>query len=90
MPIYHFVTRDGLLRETWSAMSGPPGQPDLRMFGRLHYTAARTSLAALPPRRDHLPGVDVGAVVLPPLAIQHDPDRSGREDGHRDQDRQEG
>lgn len=70
MLIYHFGTRDGLLREileqargrqlevftdllrvrpeqpypetlshAWSAMTGPPGQPYLRMFGRLHDTA---------------------------------------------------
>jgi AcrR family transcriptional regulator len=70
MLIYHFGTRDGLLREiletgrrrqveaftallrvrpeepytvtlgdAWSAMSGPPGRPYLRMFGRLHDTA---------------------------------------------------
>jgi hypothetical protein len=70
MLIYHFGTRDGLLREileaarrrqvevftdllgvrseepytvtlghAWSAMSGPPGQPYLRIFGRLHDTA---------------------------------------------------
>jgi AcrR family transcriptional regulator len=70
MLIYHFGTRDGLLREilgqarqrqvevftdlmrlrqnepypetlarAWSAMSGPTGQPYLRMFGRLHDTA---------------------------------------------------
>jgi AcrR family transcriptional regulator len=67
MLIYHFGTRDGLLREileqarqrqvkvftellrvrpeepypatlrhAWSAMTGAPGQPYLRMFGRLH------------------------------------------------------
>jgi AcrR family transcriptional regulator len=70
MLIYHFGTRDGLLREileaarrrqlevftdllrvrpqepypatlarAWSAMTGAPGQPYLRMFGRLHDTA---------------------------------------------------
>jgi AcrR family transcriptional regulator len=70
MLIYHFGTRDGLLREileearqrqlevfidllrvrpeepypatlshAWSAMTGPPGTPYLRMFGRLHDTA---------------------------------------------------
>ena len=70
MLIYHFGTRDGLLREilgrarqrqlevftdllrvrpeepypatlsrAWLAMTGPPGQPYLRMFGRLHDTA---------------------------------------------------
>lgn len=70
MLIYHFGTRDGLLREVlrqarrrqveaftellrvrpeepypvtlsraWSAMTGPRGQPYLRMFGRLHDTA---------------------------------------------------
>lgn len=70
MLIYHFGTRDGLLREVlerarqrqveaftdllrvrpeesyvvtlrraWSTMSGPQGQPYLRMFGRLHDTA---------------------------------------------------
>ncbi len=70
MLIYHFGTRDGLLREVlgrarqrqveaftdllrvrpdepypatlrraWSAMTGPHGQPYLRMFGRLHDTA---------------------------------------------------
>jgi AcrR family transcriptional regulator len=70
MLIYHFGTRDGLLREilegarrrqlevftdllrvrpeepytatlskAWSAMTGPPGRPYLRMFGRLHDTA---------------------------------------------------
>ena len=69
MLIYHFGTRDGLLREVlqharqreveaftellrvqseepypttlrnaWSAMTGPRGQPYLRMFGRLHDT----------------------------------------------------
>lgn len=67
MLIYHFKTRDDLLREileqarrrqleiftdllrprpeepypatlsrAWSAMTGPPGRPYLRMFGRLH------------------------------------------------------
>ena len=70
MLIYHFGTRDGLLREileearrrqieaftellrvrpdepypvtlerAWSAMTGPQGQPYLRMFSRLHDTA---------------------------------------------------
>jgi AcrR family transcriptional regulator len=70
MLIYHFQTRDGLLREilrqarrrqieaftdlirvrpdepyavtlarAWSAISGPQGQPYLRMFSRLHETA---------------------------------------------------
>jgi len=70
MLIYHFGTRDGLLREilgqarerqvetftdlirlrpqepypvtlarAWSAISGPPGEPYLRMFTRLHDTA---------------------------------------------------
>jgi AcrR family transcriptional regulator len=70
MLIYHFGTRDGLLREilgqarqrqveaftdllrvrphepyqvtlerAWSAMTGPEGQPYLRMFSRLHDTA---------------------------------------------------
>jgi AcrR family transcriptional regulator len=70
MLIYHFGTRDQLLREildqarrrqletftdlllprpdepyprtlsdAWSAMTGPPGRPYLRMFGRLHDTA---------------------------------------------------
>jgi AcrR family transcriptional regulator len=70
MLIYHFETRDGLLREVleearkrqvaaftdlirlrqdepylttlahaWSAISGPQGEPYLRMFGRLHDTA---------------------------------------------------
>jgi AcrR family transcriptional regulator len=70
MLIYHFGTRDGLLREilgqarqrqveaftdlirprpeepypvtlarAWSAISGPPGKPYLRMFTRLHDTA---------------------------------------------------
>ncbi len=70
MLIYHFGTRDGLLREileearrrqmeaftellrvrpdepypvtlerAWSAMTGPQGQPYLRMFTRLHDTA---------------------------------------------------
>jgi AcrR family transcriptional regulator len=70
MLIYHFGTRDGLLREileearqrqlevftdllrvrpeepypatlshAWSAMTGPPGTPYLRMFGHLHDTA---------------------------------------------------
>lgn len=70
MLIYHFGTRDGLLREilerarqrqlevftellrarpdepytatlsnAWSAMTGPSGQPYLRMFGRLHDSA---------------------------------------------------
>jgi AcrR family transcriptional regulator len=70
MLIYHFATRDGLLREilvlarqrqfdaftellrvrpeepytatlshAWSAMTGPHGQPYLRMFSRLHDTA---------------------------------------------------
>lgn len=70
MLIYHFETRDGLLREVlaqarrrqleafgdllrlrsdepypdtlaraWSAISGPQGQPYLRVFGRLHDTA---------------------------------------------------
>ena len=70
MLIYHFGTRDGLLREilgqarrrqveaftdllrvrpeepypatlsrAWSAMTGPHGQPYLRMFGRLNDTA---------------------------------------------------
>jgi AcrR family transcriptional regulator len=70
MLIYHFGTRDGLLREileaararqlavftdllrvrpeqhypatlsdAWSAMTGPPGRPYLRLFGRLHDTA---------------------------------------------------
>jgi AcrR family transcriptional regulator len=70
MLIYHFGTRDGLLREilgrarerqvetftdlirlrpeeaypltlarAWSAISGPPGEPYLRMFTRLHETA---------------------------------------------------
>lgn len=70
MLIYHFGTRDGLLREVlgqarqrqveaftdllrvrpeepypvtlgraWSAMTGPGGQPYLRMFGRLNETA---------------------------------------------------
>jgi AcrR family transcriptional regulator len=70
MLIYHFGTRDGLLREVlgqarrrqveaftdllrvrpeepyaatlshaWSAMTGPQGQPYLRMFSRLHDTA---------------------------------------------------
>jgi AcrR family transcriptional regulator len=70
MLIYHFGTRDGLLREVlaqarqrqveafsellrvrpdepylvtleraWTAMTGPHGQPYLRMFGRLHDTA---------------------------------------------------
>jgi AcrR family transcriptional regulator len=70
MLIYHFGTRDELLREilgqarrrqlevftdllrvrpdepypttlshAWSAMTGPPGRPYLRMFGRLHDTA---------------------------------------------------
>lgn len=70
MLIYHFGTRDELLREVlaqarrrqveaftellrprpgepypatlaraWSAISGPPGAPYLRMFGRLHDTA---------------------------------------------------
>ena len=70
MLIYHFGTRDGLLREVlgrararqlevfrelmrvrpeepytatlaraWSGMTGPHGQPFLRMFGRLHDTA---------------------------------------------------
>jgi len=70
MLIYHFETRDGLLREVlgqarqrqveaftdlirlrpdepypttlaraWSAISGPQGEPYLRMFGRLHHTA---------------------------------------------------
>ena len=70
MLIYHFQTRDGLLREilgrarqrqleaftdllrvrpaepytttlshAWAAMTGPTGQPYLRMFGRLHDTA---------------------------------------------------
>ena len=70
MLIYHFGTRDGLLREVlgqarrrqveaftdlirlrpdepypttlaraWSAISGPQGEPYLRMFGRLHDTA---------------------------------------------------
>jgi AcrR family transcriptional regulator len=69
MLIYHFQTRDGLLRaileqarerqvkaftdllrvrpgepytttlaRAWTAMSGPPGRPYLRMFGRLHDT----------------------------------------------------
>jgi AcrR family transcriptional regulator len=70
MLIYHFGTRDELLREilrqarqrqlevftdllrvrpgepypatlsnAWSVMTGPPGRPYLRMFGRLHDTA---------------------------------------------------
>ena len=70
MLIYHFETRDGLLREVlgqarkrqveawtallrlrpdepypvtlaraWSAISGPQGEPYLRMFGRLHDSA---------------------------------------------------
>src|SRR3954452_11381640 len=70
MLIYHFGTRDGLLREVlgqarrrqvdaftdllrvrtdqpypatlshaWSAITGPPGQPYLRMFSRLHDTS---------------------------------------------------
>src|ERR1700722_4211810 len=70
MLIYHFGTRDGLLREglgqarrrqvkpspepirlrpdepypttlarAWFAISGPQGEPYLRMFGRLHDTA---------------------------------------------------
>jgi AcrR family transcriptional regulator len=70
MLIYHFGTRDGLLRDileqarrrqvdaftdllrprpgepypatlarAWSAISGPQGEPYLRMFGRLHDTA---------------------------------------------------
>jgi AcrR family transcriptional regulator len=70
MLIYHFGTRDGLLRDVlerarqrqvegftdllrvrpeepypatlshaWSTMTGPHGQPYLRMFGRLHDTA---------------------------------------------------
>jgi AcrR family transcriptional regulator len=70
MLIYHFGTRDGLLREilgqarqrqldaftellrvrpdesytttlarAWSGISGPQGEPYLRMFGRLHDTA---------------------------------------------------
>jgi AcrR family transcriptional regulator len=70
MLIYHFGTRDGLLREilerarerqlaifndllrvrpeepytatlsrAWSTMTGPPGRPYLRMFGRLHDSA---------------------------------------------------
>ncbi len=70
MLVYHFGTRDGLLREVlgqarrrqveaftgllrlrpeepypatlshaWSAMTGPDGQPYLRMFSRLHDTA---------------------------------------------------
>jgi AcrR family transcriptional regulator len=70
MLIYHFGTRDGLLREilgqarqgqveaftdlirlrpeeaypvtlarAWSAISGPPGEPYLRMFTRLHDAA---------------------------------------------------
>ena len=70
MLIYHFGTRDGLLREileqarlrqvetftelirlrpdesypttlarAWSTISGPEGEPYLRMFGRLHDTA---------------------------------------------------
>jgi AcrR family transcriptional regulator len=70
MLIYHFETRDGLLREilgqarrrpveaftelirvrpdepypvtlarAWSAISGPEGEPYLRMFSRLHDTA---------------------------------------------------
>jgi AcrR family transcriptional regulator len=70
MLIYHFETRDGLLREVlgqarqrqveaftdlirlrpgepypvtlaraWSAISGPQGEPYLRMFGRLHDAA---------------------------------------------------
>ena len=70
MLIYHFGTRDGLLREVleqarrrqveafndvlrlrrhepytttlaraWSAISGPQGEPYLRIFGRLHDTA---------------------------------------------------
>jgi AcrR family transcriptional regulator len=70
MLIYHFGTRDALLREVlgqarrrqveaftdllrvrpeqpyqatlshaWSAMTGPPGQPYLRMFSRLHDTS---------------------------------------------------
>jgi AcrR family transcriptional regulator len=70
MLIYHFGTRDGLLREVlgaarvrqvedwtelmrlrpdepyldtlaraWAAISGPPGQPYLRLFRRLHDTA---------------------------------------------------
>jgi hypothetical protein len=33
MLIYHFDTRDELLRE--SAMTGPRGRPYLPMFGRL-------------------------------------------------------
>jgi AcrR family transcriptional regulator len=72
MLIYHFGTRDGLLREilgearqrqvdaftellrvrpdepytvtlshAWSAMTGPHGRPYLRMFSRLHDSAAR-------------------------------------------------
>jgi AcrR family transcriptional regulator len=57
MLLYHFGTRDGLLREVlgqarrrqepytttlaraWSAISGPQGEPYLRMFNRLHDTA---------------------------------------------------
>src|SRR6478735_3988626 len=58
MLIYHFGTRDGLLREileqarrregepypvtlarAWAAISGPQGEPYLRMFSRLHDTA---------------------------------------------------
>src|ERR1700754_4763953 len=72
MLIYHFGTRDGLLREVleqarrrqveafndairlrpgepypttlaraWSAISGPQGEPYLRLFGRLHDTAGQ-------------------------------------------------
>jgi AcrR family transcriptional regulator len=83
MLIYHFGTRDGLLREVlgqargrqveaftdlirlrpdepypttlaraWSVISGPQGEPYLRMFGRLHDTAGEPPLARLPANRD--------------------------------------
>src|SRR2546429_4737311 len=84
MLIYHFETRDGLLREVlgqarqrqveaftelirlrpdepypvtlaraWSAISGPQGEPYLRMFGRLHDTAGGPTLPGFPRTAAH-------------------------------------
>ena len=94
MLIYHFGTRDGLLREVlgqarlrqveaftdvirlrsdepypitlaraWSVISGPQGEPYLRMFGRLHDSAGEPlspssgacSPTSTPPATPHAP-----------------------------------